>query len=800
MQLVFLSARLPLTKTFALQNKQMISAPYPLVSRVTSHQRDVNTLPEFHKALQEHAKQNHCLLSGRVAHPLRDESRAGKALRENRWWICFDFDKVKGKSTEEVVKKYLPDYCQNVSYIAQLSASMFRPDTKTWSGHIFMLLKKEVGERYLKQWFEHLNFAVPALEKSITLTDSLQALHWPLDRTVADCSKIIYIAPPLCHGFTPKVLPGDSIVLVTKKESGLEIPPFEPVSSADIRFKLNALRREVGETELQYNVVQHNGEDLLLDAAPCDVHGTRSSGDHYIRFNLNGGDSYAYFIDLRNPAIIRNFKGEPFLKTEDVAPELYKTLKKTAPKSVAAGPLDEETDILAFYATNRGSSVQIGSYEPVSRALVLNPANETSAKAWLYEHSLFSKGYLPHIDVVFDPLNYVQHIPGSGSINTFRPTEYMMNANAQADAKPKLSSMPAAIQKTIRSMLGDPDDVLLDHYINWLACIFQYREKTATAWVLHGMPGTGKSTFVKDVLTPLFGPEHVKVVQFGIAQGEFNAFLENSLFVIFEEADTRAVQNSATLNAKLKHWITDSPVEIRKMRTDSYSSPNYSNFIFNSNERTPAHVASDDRRFNFGNRQDNKLFYTPNEIKSLIAGTELLAFAKFLHSWPVDKLQARTVIENKAKADVHEATTSINQLIAEAVIRGDLQFFIDRMPSDAEAQADFHNKFNTLGLFKDKLGTYTSDAETPQKSLVKDEDLFILFRTLIPDTRFFQDSKTWRKRHYKALGLNLEGQHRVPGRPQDRERGMLIQWLAPEYKIAEAPKPTNKVVSIGRKK
>ena len=122
------------------------------------------------------------------------------------------------------------------------------------------------------------------------------------------------------------------------------------------------------------------------------------------------------------------------------------------------------------------------------------------------------------------------------------------------------------------------------------------------------------------------------------------------------------------------------------------------------------------------------------------------------------------------------------------------------MPSDAEAQADFHNKFNTLGLFKDKLGTYTSDAETPQKSLVKDEDLFILFRTLIPDTRFFQDSKTWRKRHYKALGLNLEGQHRVPGRPQDRERGMLIQWLAPEYKIAEAPKPTNKVVSIGRKK
>src|SRR5690606_16401235 len=113
------------------------------------------------------------------------ESRAGKTANTPRSWVVFDFDKVEGTTHEEVVEKYLPAECQNVSYVAQLSSSMWRPDTTTWSGHIFMLLKSETAELRVRQWFEHLNFTVPALATQLKLSDSLQALHWPLDRTVA---------------------------------------------------------------------------------------------------------------------------------------------------------------------------------------------------------------------------------------------------------------------------------------------------------------------------------------------------------------------------------------------------------------------------------------------------------------------------------------------------------------------------------------------------------------------------------------------------------------------------------------
>lgn len=794
MHLVFLSARVPLTKTFAIQNGKLISKPYPLVSRVTSHNVEIETLQDFHAALIDAAKHNRCLFSGHLQHPLVDESRASKTIKNDRTWVCFDFDKVDAKDHGDVVKKYLPDTCQNVSYIVQPSASMFKPDTTHWSGHIFMLLKTPVPEKVLKQWFEHLNFKVPALAKSLSLTDSLQALRWPLDRTVADCSKIIYIAPPICAGFTSKISKDKAFTLVKKKTPSLAIPLFEAITHHDIRVKINELRAKLNEPPLDYNIQTHNGVEVMLDAAECEVHGVRQSGEHFLRFNLNGGDSYAYYIDLRNPGLIGNFKGEPFLRTDEAAPELYKTLKKTAPKTVASAPLDEDADVFAFYATNRSSAVYIGQYSPVTRKLDLNNSSETPAKGWLNEWSIPHKGFLPHVEVVFDPQSDIQYMPGSTLINTFRASDYMMKPKT-TESVSKLHEIPPAINKTIRSMLGNPDDDLLIHYINWLAFIFQTRSKSGAAWVLHGAPGTGKSMFIRAVLTPLFGPEHVKVVQFGQVTNQFNAFLENTLFVVFEEADTKAVDNHSDLMSKLKHWITDSPIEINQKGIKTYAAPSYSNFIFNSNERTPVNITDDDRRFNIANRQENKIVYTPNELYALSEGTELDAFADVLHRWPVDRIAASKVIDSQAKVDIHEATTGINQLIAEAIIHGDLQFFIDRTPSDNEAAADFHNRFNPLLIYKSLIAQCQQNAEKGEVMLLTEEQVFILFRTLITDNRYFQDSKTWRKRHYKAIGLDVDRQHRMPGKPSERHRGIMVNWTAPEFPI-EVTDKADKVVKL----
>jgi hypothetical protein len=354
---------------------------------------------------------------------------------------------------------------------------------------------------------------------------------------------------------------------------------------------------------------------------------------------------------------------------------------------------------------------------------------------------------------------------------------------ARTRSKPQPSTvaeLPPIVNKILRSILGDPSPELLSHFLNWIAFIFQRREKTGTAWVLNGVEGTGKGTFVKYYLTPIFGAENTSIAQFSNIRGEYNAFLENALLVVFEEADIRAVENADDLMAKLKMWITDSPLPIRKMRTDVYNADSFCNIILNTNTNTPAQVTGTDRRFNFGERQTAKIHFTPNELKAMVAGSELDAFADVLQRWPVDEIAVTRVIETQARTDAHEATTAINQLIAEAILRGDLQFFIDRAPSEAEATADFYNRFNPIGMFKQLMDSYLEAAANNSPMLLRDEDLFVLFRTLIPDTRYFQDSKTWRKRHYKSLGLDVDKQQRLPGNWNKKPRGVLVTWKLPE--------------------
>lgn len=782
MFLTFLSSRLPLTKTFAMTRGVLAATPYPHVAKVTSHHEEAHSLQDFYDLLVAHGAAGHCLFGGHLTRPLRGESRAGLTDKSPKQWICFDFDKVDATDHADVVKRFLPPECQKVSYIAQVSASMYRPDATRWSGHIFMMLDAPANEQTLKSWLEWINFNIPDLESQIGLSDSQQALHWPLDRTVAYNSKLIFIAPPKCYGFVPTV--AEPFTLVKKTRPKLKIPAFTPIAPDDVKDKINALRQAVGLDPLQYSTTLFEGEAVLDSSDDVLVHDIKTSGEHYIRFNLNGGDSYAYFIDLRRPELIRNFKGEPFLRTEDAAPDLWKSLKKSAPRAIAKQPLAEGVEVLAFYATNKGSQIKIGTYDHGTDELVLNNSGETAAKAWLFDYGVPPIGLLPHKDLVFDPTVDVQYVTDSTVINTFEATKYM--TRTRSSSKPaKLADVPRLIDKTLRSMLGDPIDEVYSHFLNWLAYVYQYRRKTGTAWVFSGVEGTGKGVFVKYVLTPIFGSGAVKVVQFGLLNQEFNDFLEEALFVVFEEADIHAVENQAALSAKLKHWITDDPITIRRMRTDPYPSPSYANFIFNSNKLTPVQTPGTDRRFNFAERQNQRLFFTPNEFKLLQAGAELDDFADVLQRWPVDEQRVTKLIETKAREDVHESTTTINQLIAEAITAGNLQFFIDRMPTEAEAIADFHNRFSPIGMFKERIDRFIDDAHEGRTTLLQDEDLFLMFRTLIPDTRYFQDSKTWRMRHYKSLGLPVDQRVDDPQSPGKKARGLLVDWKVPHTEPAK---------------
>jgi hypothetical protein len=762
-------------------------APYPHVVRLTSHHAQARTLDDFAALLKAHAGHGHCLFNGQLQQPLVDESRAGKTLKgAPREWVVFDFDKVEAKNAEEVVNTYLPEGCRKVSYVEQRSTSMFRPDAKVWSGHIFMQLKDAADEGILKGWFESLNFTVPALERALSLTESGIALHWPLDRTAAQDSKLIYIAPPKCHGFKPAIDAREAIRIVKKRTPLLSIPTFTKVDKTQIDARIGDLRTTAGLPARSLVTRRFEDGEVLVDAEPGTISDIRAMGDHYIKFNLNGGDSLGYWIDLRNPAVVKNFKGEPWLLTKDIDEKFYRKLAGVAPSAVAKPALDEGGEVLAFHATNEEATVRTGIWSPVDRMLRLDKSNLTAAGAWLATYGVIQRGHFPHCDVVFDTQSELQFVPGHPIINTFRRTDYMVRTRSKPQAA-LLTEIPPVINRTLRSMLGDPTEADLGQFINWLAAIFQTRKKIGTAWVLSGIEGTGKGKFLEFVLSPLFGKDVVTTVQFNLVKTDFNAYLERALIVAVNEADMNAVDNNADLMSKLLHWITDSPIAIHAKGRDPVQRDNFSNFIFYSNKRTPIAVSESNRRFNIANRQEQRLIYTPNEYLVLSRGEELDAFADVLQRWAVDEAALLRLVETDTAKLVHEQTTPINALVAEAIRQGDVEFFLDRMPSDAEAAGDFHGRFNPMGLFKALVDSILAGGH----DYLTYEDMYVLFRTLIPDPRYFQDSKTWRMRHFHALGLECK-RMRVPN-GDARVYGIPVDWRVSAELKREHKKPKAKV-------
>ena len=107
---------------------------------------------------------------------------------------------------------------------------------------------------------------------------------------------------------------------------------------------------------------------------------------------------------------------------------------------------------------------------------------------------------------------------------------------------------------------GKPE---FEHFMNWLAYIYQYRKKTMTAWIFTGIPGTGKGLFVHKILKPLFGEQQTPMRALENIEEQFNLYMRTALFLVVDEfrmADSGSVGKMAD---KLKHQITEPNLTIR---------------------------------------------------------------------------------------------------------------------------------------------------------------------------------------------------------------------------------------------
>jgi len=715
-KLTFLSASLPLTKTIEkLANGEIFKSPYPLVSNFTTETVEVDNIAQFHKELLARAAsaKKPCLLKGTIAKELKNESRKGTtSTNDNTAWVCLDIDNAKFSSPEEVMRAV---GLEQLSYIVQYSSSYKLGGNKNLSCHIFFLLTKAVAAPQLKAWLMHLNQSVASLESNIELSKSNAALHWPLDITACQNDKLLYVAMPVFKGMVAPIKESDRIQLVTKKSHKFDVTKmeFKPIESLKkiARDKLNDLRVRAGISTLkiktkmvgEYEVQPGVGEIASYEVIDCG---------EFNRLNLNNGDSQAYWHVKSDPTYLHNFKGEPSLLLKEVLPHYYADLVRN--KATNDSTPSITGDVLLAFREKKTATYYKGTWNPGSSVLDIDVVkSELQLDHFLQGHGKSLGAFIPEWQMVFDPQNPIIYDEASKVINTFIPTEFMRKGK-----KNKKGEFPI-LQRVLDSAVGTGD--IQEHFLNWLAVVWQQRRKPLTAWVFHGTEGTGKGILFHNVLRPLFGKAHAVQKRATELGSQFNGWLEPALIVFIDEIDADMFVNAKAVEADLRTLITEPTVSIRRMRTDSYEVQNYSAFIFSSNKKRPVALPPGDRRFNVGVFQYEKLVISQSEVDAI--EDEIEAFAAYLSTRVADFQQAKTVLQTEDRLAVQRMSVTSIDMLTNDILQGNLIGLWESMPDES-----LMNEHGLIGVTATAYAHLIRKYSRETKSKITKDELGVIFK------------------------------------------------------------------------
>tara|TARA_B100000508_G_scaffold57925_1_gene45075 strand:+ start:8149 stop:10671 length:2523 start_codon:yes stop_codon:yes gene_type:complete len=808
MELVFLEAASALRLTKQITNKK--TTPYPHVRKINSHHYQIEKtnkgLKEFETLLRSHAAKGNCLLKGPLKKQLKNQSRAGQGDK-NAYsdYIVLDIDNIcvpgflsKSSLTNldigrvaEIIITSLPETFHDVSYIAQASSSFGLKNDRV-SLHIFMLLEIPLPVTSIKLWLKHINYTIDLFKTQLELSSNGQSLKYPLDPSVADNTKIIFIASP---DFTPSSLDPftsskERILLTKRKKAAVDLAALmyevnpEKNFATEIAIK-DSLRKKAGlqkrSSKIHTATINNQATEVLINPDKMSITIVDESSTPFIRCNINGGDSNAYYFNIEDPTYMFNFKDEPIFEIAKADKDFYLSIFDKFTGTDAKGNKAPQPIVLRdFYTDTYYNGVFDPNLNQFNDNYPLTPTNKTSIEGFMRSHGRTQPDFVPDAQVVFEPMSSKQAVNLDKTpfyVNMYRKSQYMLNeikaeTPLEYGTGINLKDTCPMIYTLIKHILGNKDPET-EHFLNWLAYIYQNKTKSMTAWILTGVPGTGKGVFINRILKPLFGNEHVPMKNLENIEEQFNLYMRSALFLIIDEFRmTDANGGSLRMADKLKNQITEPTLTIRGMRSNQIELPSYTNFIFLTNRPDAIKIETGDRRYNVGPRQEVKLEDAHPEIIENIdtIHEELNKFAGALSQYKVDKRMARICMNNEAKITMRNVTMSVFEEFCEAIKVGNLMFFIDVLDLSLD------NTFNATTIMSAQrfVKAWIGNATNKQYSIIPLEHLRTVYHTQTEQTPQIA-IKQFRKMTDRN-GLVIERKRPADNQSSNPIRGVLVTW------------------------
>ena len=799
---------------------------YPHVKSVTSHPYEIKTnksgLIKLESLIRDHADKGHCLLKGNLKKDLVDESRAGQTSKtELTNLLVLDIDGITLSKTanfatkkittfdvsyisEQIIDE-LPLEFKNTSYIAQASASLGLKSNKI-SLHIFMLLKIAMPAKSIKLWLQDANFESDIFSQQLSLSVNGQSLRYPLDTSVADNSKIIFIAPPTFSkkSSNPFKNDKDRIVRVTKTEDTVNLAALMHNVSPQKCFEKSQkhkdkLREQSGFSKKQLKTrittIDNESIEIITNPDKMSIAIVDDSNFPYIRCNINGGDSCAYYFNMRSPIYMYNFKGEPIFEIEKADQEFFLSLQdKFEEKLKEIGQSLKPVVFRDYYTDTFFNGVYDPNTNEFDKEFPLTPIKKANIDDFFFNHGKIAPDFIPDGKIVFDPTSTspcLDLFRQPYHVNTYQTTDYVKNP---VDPNPQLTlelghstynikTACPTIYKVIYHMLGDGDEEF-ERFINWLSYIYQTRQKSGTCWVLQGTQGTGKGIFYSQILSPLFGFNHVPMKTLVNIDEKYNGYMRDAIFLIVDEFHMASANSRVTKIAdQLKSDITEPRINVREMYQNQQFVHSYTNFIFLTNRVDAVNLEPNDRRYNIAPRQEQRILDKyPKLSKALdsnVLNKELYNFSGMLKHFKYDKKLLESAYDNNAKNTMRSVSMSVFEEFCDAVKAGQLTYFqdiLDINPANVmnAAEIDSAQRF-----VKSWIATATDEYH-----VVPMEHLRTVYHIITE-----QNPRYSQKEFYKRMArYNIQAERkRVFGasRNSTQIRGVVISWETNELQLKQ---------------
>ena len=804
--LTFLSAAnaLPLAKT--ITPKETIS--YPRVKRMNSSSHYVadtrDGFDEMFELFQAHAQTGAAFLKGNLRKPLENESRAGhtdKYALTQLLVIDVDglpmdglptapFRDADVMQTARRVLRYLPETLQNTSCIAHAGSSFGIVPDKV-SMHLIFMLDRPVGPDGMKEWLISLNFDNELLRELLTLTPQNVSIKYIIDPVLANNTHLLFVANPVFQDRENPFRNDDErwVVVDNGPHKFDLIPLLATVCPQQNRLtidkKMDELRKNKGLNKFRpkmRTVTGHTGEKIRVISNPDAMRVEFShENDEFVYFNVNGGDSHAYFCPKHNPDIVYNFKDEPPFELARANPAVYEWYIEKY-----ADVIKERSPVLPVVFRDFKSDHHY--------AVLIDPARDAIERMaeiqkqniddWMAELGRSVPTPIPTWDIEFDPQSEVVYDAVNKRINKFQLAPALRNPQellpkylcTLGEAGDPLRELCPVIYKIIWSMCGS-QELEFEYFINWLAATLQLRRKLSTAWVFSGVPGTGKGVFYDHILAPMIGPTYARKKRVDHLEDKFDAHMAETLYVVYDEFRLSDIRNDGKILNKIKEEIASETGEARAMRQESVTTKLWANYMFFSNHNDTIRIEEGDRRFNIAPAQLQKLEVRFPEVLTQFnqIPDELPRFAAFMMHFAINEKAARTCLENDAKESMKENALGWHEQYCLALRRGDLDYFVDDL-TEASASNDVGSIFAQNSAKKIVL-SWIADALDKKASMIPMPLLHDVYNALAPQ-------ETTRKKFATMLGRNDVGVQKIQY-DGHRERGIVTTFFSKSYTEAE---------------